>query len=100
MKLAVQRVIPGDHPSLAGHFPGNPIVPGVVILEEVVQALVEWRGNCRLQGIPAVKFLVPLQPNQVFTIHLSTHTEQRVQFRCTLPDGQLFAQGQLEVTPC
>lgn len=100
MKLAIQRVIPGNHPSLAGHFPGAPIVPGVVILDEVVQALVELGGNCRLQSILSVKFVAPLQPDQVFTIHLSTHTDQRVQFRCTLPDGQLFAQGQLEITPC
>jgi 3-hydroxyacyl-[acyl-carrier-protein] dehydratase len=100
LKPAIQRVIPGNHPSLAGHFPGNPIVPGVVLLEEVVDALAEWGGNCRLQGIPSVKFVAPLQPDQVFTIHLSTHTGQRVKFRCTLPDGQLLAQGQLAITPC
>ncbi len=33
----IERVvtIPADHPSLPGHFPGRPIVPAVVILDEV-----------------------------------------------------------------
>ena len=32
----ISLVVPTDHPCLAGHFPGNPIVPGVVILDFVV----------------------------------------------------------------
>ena len=31
--------IPDDHPSLPGHFPGHPVVPGVVLLDRVLQAI-------------------------------------------------------------
>ena len=49
MTFEVRRMIGADHPSLPGHFPGAAIVPGVVILDEIVAALargdrVELRG--------------------------------------------------------
>lgn len=91
------RVIASNHPSLAGHFPGDPIVPGVVILEEVVQVLEGWRSNCRLEGVPAVKFLVPLRPEEVFTIRLSRQGERLVSFECRR-QGQLLVRGQLDVS--
>ena len=37
--------VPAQHPSLAGHFPGNPIVPGVVLLDEVIAAAEAWLGD-------------------------------------------------------
>ena len=51
MTFEVLRLIHADHPSLPGHFPGAPLVPGVVILDEVVAALAEWRQNSQLSGI-------------------------------------------------
>src|SRR5437764_6179023 len=68
MSFEVCRAIRADHPSLAGHFPGEPIVPGVVILDEVAAALAKWREDCQLTGIRAVKFVLPLKPEQSFTI--------------------------------
>ncbi len=56
--------IPHDDPCLAGHFPGRPLVPGVVLLERVLAAIEaggEIAGPLRL---PQVKFLRPLLPGQ------------------------------------
>ncbi|PYI54096.1 MAG: hydroxymyristoyl-ACP dehydratase, partial [Verrucomicrobia bacterium] len=64
LNFEVCRAIGPDHPSLPGHFPGTPIVPGVVILDEIVAALTEWRKDSHLTVIRAVKFLVPLRPEQ------------------------------------
>src|SRR5439155_26644037 len=60
MTFETSRVIPPDHPSLACHFPDGPIVPGVVVLDEVVAALAEWRQDSQLTGIPSVKFIGPI----------------------------------------
>jgi 3-hydroxymyristoyl/3-hydroxydecanoyl-(acyl carrier protein) dehydratase len=38
-EIVTHFVVPADHPSLAGHFPGRPIVPGVVLLDLVYEAL-------------------------------------------------------------
>jgi 3-hydroxyacyl-[acyl-carrier-protein] dehydratase len=52
-----------NHPSLEGHFPGQPIVPGVVILDEMVKAFRRNRGHpCKIKKILSVKFILPLEP--------------------------------------
>ena len=85
-----------DHPSLPGHFPGRPVVPGVVILDCVREALVSQRNAWQLTGLPAVKFLRPLLPAQGFKIQLSGDAP-RLRFSVIHEDGETLAQGQLAV---
>jgi 3-hydroxyacyl-[acyl-carrier-protein] dehydratase len=98
MNFEARRTIPADHPSLAGHFPGAPIVPGVVILDEVAAALLEWREECQLTGIRTVKFLAPLKPEQTFDICFSANDDAagEVNFCCCTGD-RVIVEGQLQV---
>ena len=98
MTFEAVRIIHANHPSLPGHFPDTPLVPGVVILDEVIGALDEWRANSQLNGIRMVKFLAPLQPEQAFTISLSLKNEHiaEVNFCCRSED-RVIVEGQLEV---
>lgn len=56
--------VAGDHPCLPGHFPGHTIVPGVVILDEIVRLLAQRLGTEALRAteFPTVKFIAPLSP--------------------------------------
>src|SRR6266404_3830715 len=98
MNFEVRRTIGADHPSLLGHFPGAPVVPGVVILDEILAALTEWREDSHLTVIRAVKFLVPLKPEQPFTICLSAShdAETEVDFCCRVED-RVIVEGRLQV---
>lgn len=88
--------MPADHPCLIGHFPGNPIVPAVLLLQNVLDAVQAWRGpQWRMQRLLAAKFLSPLRPEESFDILLQM-TDTRVAFRCERA-SELLAQGSLEV---
>ena len=57
--------IPADHPCLPGHFPGHPLVPGVVVLEQVLLAAAAEHGQALSHlRLPQVKFLAPLCPGR------------------------------------
>lgn len=66
-----QLTIPADHPAFAGHFPGNPTVPGVVLLDIALHAISTATGIDLSQcEISTVKFLNPVSPNQqIFIQH-------------------------------
>ena len=97
MNFEGRRTIGADHPSLPGHFPGTPIVPGMVILDEILAALTEWRRGSHVTAIRAVKFLAPLKPQQPFTICLSAgqDAEDEVDFSCRV-DDRVIVEGRLQ----
>jgi 3-hydroxymyristoyl/3-hydroxydecanoyl-(acyl carrier protein) dehydratase len=93
----MQFIIPGDHPSLAGHFPGRPIVPGVVLLDRVVEAIEAIHGALPPLRLPQVKFLKPLLPGQTASIELQGHAP-RWRFR-VLRGDDLLASGEIVAAP-
>lgn len=88
--------VPADHRSLAGHFPGNPVVPGVLVLDLVAQAACAALGEVNITCVRAAKFTAPLLPEQQLDIHLDWD-DSLIRFRCEHA-GWLLAQGSLEYT--
>ena len=56
--------IAADHPSLPGHFPGHPLVPGVLLLDRVLQAVLRLTGQDVTQ-LRQVKFTSALFPDEL-----------------------------------
>lgn len=89
-------VIAADHPSLPGHFPGTPVVPGVVVLDHVLQASERWQGHkLGVRGLKQVKFHSPLLPGQRADVFLEIDGSV-LTFRVTR-DDQPVAQGTFTV---
>ena len=91
MNHTVECCIPLSHPSIAGHFPSNPIVPAVVILNEVFAACNEWQPDIHLNGLNSAKFVSPLRPGETFNIHLNTPEKKSMKFECRLNDNILVS---------
>jgi len=93
-QAVVEGIVPSDHPALPGHFPGQPIVPGVVllgwVLEQARSRLEFGRGASRWQRI---KFLNPLGPDQAIRLELDGDST-RFSFLIKREDGSLIARGQ------
>ena len=73
------------HPSLEGHFPGYPLMPGVVLLDWVVQALTRHQESRPetphgVWNIDQAKFLDPVKPGDALALLLTEKTQHRFQF--------------------
>ena len=85
-----------EHPALEGHFPGNPLLPGVVVLDQVISATEAWLGDAwSVRGLPQVKFLSPLRPGEAAEVGLELR-EGRVHF-VVQRGADLIARGILSL---
>lgn len=69
MNNAIHWTVPADHPVFAGHFPGTPILPGVMLLDTALDAIAAATGIALdLCEISSVKFLSPACPGDELVI--------------------------------
>jgi 3-hydroxyacyl-[acyl-carrier-protein] dehydratase len=89
-------MISATHPSLAGHFPGHPITPGVVTLDHVVRGLTDQLHGVTLCGLPRVKFLRPLLPEVEVTVTYELKSGTLYQFSCEC-NATVILSGQIQL---
>jgi 3-hydroxyacyl-[acyl-carrier-protein] dehydratase len=100
-EISTQSVVPLAHPSLAGHFPGRPIVPGVVLLDLVLAAIRAASSQpLKLEAIVSTKFLQSVTPEARVDIHIrfapeADSSRMKARFVCshaaaTVAEGSLL----------
>lgn len=77
-EVVAEKLVSANEPYFQGHFPGRPIMPGVLILESLAQAAaIAVRASSSgladkvpvLAGINRARFRKPVRPGDILTLH-------------------------------
>nr|WP_293605874.1 3-hydroxyacyl-ACP dehydratase [Polaromonas sp. UBA4122] len=107
MRGETTLLIAPDHPAFAGHFPGAPIVPGVVLLDAAVYTVMQTRrastsgdrdGIKNICQISSAKFLSPVGPGETLTISYTTSASGSTRFDIS-SGSRKVATGTLVLPP-
>jgi 3-hydroxyacyl-[acyl-carrier-protein] dehydratase len=87
--------IAADHPAYAGHFPNFPVLPGAVLLDEVLRAIAGERGgDLNVWQIAAAKFLGAVRPGDALRVEFEAQTAGAISFS-VLAAGRKVVSGVL-----
>jgi 3-hydroxyacyl-[acyl-carrier-protein] dehydratase len=81
--------IPVEHPAFEGHFPGAPLLPGVVLLDEILRAVPSDHWT-----IASAKFLQPVRPGETLRLECESLASGAVRFMIR-SGGRAVASGTL-----
>ena len=96
MNRSAQIIFTEEHPAFAGHFPGTPIVPGVLLLAEALAGLEQGGGvRLRCSRILNAKFLRAVKPGEIVDVEIKPHDPRHSQLRLSA-GGALIAEARLE----
>lgn len=88
----IHWTVPAAHPAFAGHFPGRPILPGVVLVDQAMRlAASVLKPDLAIRGLGNAKFFHPVAPGT----HLLFRYPPATPAPCasTRADGRIVASG-------
>ena len=83
-----------NHPALAGHFPGHPVTPGVVVVDLALGEFARVFPGAEAIGVKKVKFVRELLPSEAFRVIWGEVRGGGVRFQARVGE-ELLAEGQV-----
>jgi len=80
-----------DHPALPGHFPGMPVVPAVVLIEQLARSLEEKTGQ-RVCSVRQLRLLGLIEPGQRIDVEVREKGADSWRLTCQVA-GKPVAKG-------
>ena len=81
-----------DHPCGAGHFPGNPIIPGALLLDEVLTRIeTDLDIEGRAWQVKSAKFPQPVRPGDTVHINYTQRANGDIVFECTVFNSKVMS---------
>jgi len=94
-ELESELNIASDHAAYAGHFPGQPILPGATLLDETLREICRARGaDLTRWRLAAAKFLKTVRPGEPLTLTHSAFSGSTIRF-VIMSAGRIIASGML-----
>lgn len=94
-----KAAIAKDHPATNGHFVGNPIIPGALIMEHVRIAFSQFRSDLHLKRMTKVKNLSVLKPGKTLIVRIRSKSDDSFMFSCLDCDDTEIAAGSFHSAP-
>jgi len=95
MKMQSTLSIAANHPAFAGHFPDFPVLPGAVLLDEMLKAIEAARGiDLRSWQVSSAKFLGAVRPRDSLILEHEATAAGSIQFTIRVDDRKV-ASGTL-----
>ncbi len=95
--LRVRWTVPTDLPYFAGHFPGNPTLPAVAMIDLTLELVRRWPGfeRAELTALKSAKFAAVISPGAELEITVNRDAERRPAWQADwrLDGGNGFGDG-------
>jgi 3-hydroxyacyl-[acyl-carrier-protein] dehydratase len=94
--VELRTTLAADHPAAAGHFPGNPVIPGAVLLSEALRLMEVGLGrSLSPYRIRRAKFPHPARPGDDLHIEFTGFAQSAIRFKCAVR-GNTVLVGEIE----